>query len=81
MNKDPSLLFLHWTKSAGSFLVPSFLGPPLANPVHPPSSAAPSPEPQDKLKPLHSSTHLLQSHRYTTSWSLYPPLADHTIVL
>ncbi|MEQ2308023.1 hypothetical protein AMECASPLE_024000 [Ameca splendens] len=49
MNKDSSLLLLHWIKSAGSLLIPSFLGPPPANPVHPPSSTAPSPETPDVL--------------------------------
>ncbi|MEQ2293617.1 hypothetical protein AMECASPLE_035395, partial [Ameca splendens] len=52
MNKDSSLLLLHWIKSVGSLLIPSFLGPPPANPVHPPSSTAPSPETPDPLTSL-----------------------------
>ncbi|MED6288280.1 hypothetical protein CHARACLAT_024996 [Characodon lateralis] len=52
MNKDSSLLLLHWIKSAGSLLIPSFLGPPPVNPVHPPSSTAPSSETPDPLTSL-----------------------------
>ncbi|MED6245643.1 hypothetical protein ATANTOWER_006013 [Ataeniobius toweri] len=49
MNKDSSVLLLRWIKPAGSLLVPSFLGPPSANPVHPPSSTAPT---SDTLGPI-----------------------------
>ncbi|MED6248113.1 hypothetical protein ATANTOWER_026874 [Ataeniobius toweri] len=52
MNKDSSLLLLHWIKLAGSLLIPLFLGPPPANPVHSPSSTAPSPETPDPLTSL-----------------------------
>ncbi|MEQ2303260.1 hypothetical protein AMECASPLE_014926 [Ameca splendens] len=52
MNKDSSLLLLHWIKSTGSLLIPLFLGPPPANPVHSPSSTAPSPETPDPLTSL-----------------------------
>ncbi|MEQ2250454.1 hypothetical protein ILYODFUR_001042, partial [Ilyodon furcidens] len=50
MNKDSSLLLLHWIKSTSSLLVPSFLGPPSANPVHPPLSTAPT---SDTLGPIY----------------------------
>ncbi|MEQ2251327.1 hypothetical protein ILYODFUR_009833 [Ilyodon furcidens] len=43
MNQDPSHLLLHWTKSTGSLLTPSFFGQPPANPVHPPPSTVPTP--------------------------------------
>ncbi|MEQ2222800.1 hypothetical protein ILYODFUR_030191 [Ilyodon furcidens] len=44
MNQDSSLLLPHWIKPAGSLLIPSFHGSPSVNPVHPPSSIAPTTE-------------------------------------
>ncbi|MED6250282.1 hypothetical protein ATANTOWER_028451 [Ataeniobius toweri] len=44
MNQDSSLLLPHWIKPAGSLLIPSFCGSPSVNPVHPPSSIAPTTE-------------------------------------
>ncbi|MEQ2289026.1 hypothetical protein AMECASPLE_029001 [Ameca splendens] len=44
MNQDSSLLLPHWIKPAGSLLIPSFCGSPSVNPVHPPSSVAPTTE-------------------------------------
>ncbi|MEQ2302818.1 hypothetical protein AMECASPLE_010621 [Ameca splendens] len=44
MNKDSSLLLLHWITPAGSLLIPSFLGSPSMNPVHAPPSTAPTSE-------------------------------------
>ncbi|MED6257560.1 hypothetical protein ATANTOWER_026817 [Ataeniobius toweri] len=44
MNKDSSLLLLRWITPAGSLLIPSFLGSPSTNPVHPPPSTAPTSE-------------------------------------
>ncbi|MEQ2285846.1 hypothetical protein AMECASPLE_036150 [Ameca splendens] len=49
MSKDSNHSLLHWTSPVGSLLVPSFLGPPSANPVHPPSSTAPT---SDTLGPI-----------------------------
>ncbi|MED6284060.1 hypothetical protein CHARACLAT_015386 [Characodon lateralis] len=47
MNKDSSLLLLGLNRLAAS----SFLGPPPANPVHPPSSTAPT---SDTLGPINN---------------------------
>ncbi|MEQ2231102.1 hypothetical protein ILYODFUR_035988 [Ilyodon furcidens] len=42
--RPPSLLLLRWITPAGSLLIPSFLGSPSTNPVHPPPSTAPTSE-------------------------------------
>ncbi|MEQ2294199.1 hypothetical protein AMECASPLE_001572 [Ameca splendens] len=44
MNHVSSLLLPHWIKPAGSLLIPSFRGSRSVNPVHPPSSIAPTTE-------------------------------------
>ncbi|MED6251426.1 hypothetical protein ATANTOWER_030547, partial [Ataeniobius toweri] len=44
MNQDSSFLLPHWIKPAGSLLITSFRGYPSVNPVHPPSSIAPTTE-------------------------------------
>ncbi|MEQ2237939.1 hypothetical protein ILYODFUR_028329 [Ilyodon furcidens] len=44
MNQDSSLQLPHWIIPAGSLLIPSFRGSPSVNPVHPPSSIAPTTE-------------------------------------
>ncbi|MEQ2254003.1 hypothetical protein ILYODFUR_038434, partial [Ilyodon furcidens] len=44
MNQDSSLQLPHWIIPAGSLLIPSFRGSPSANPVHSPSSIAPTTE-------------------------------------
>ncbi|MEQ2299104.1 hypothetical protein AMECASPLE_012046 [Ameca splendens] len=76
MNKDSRLLILHWIKSAGSLLVPSFHGPPSANPVHPPSSTAPT---SDTLGPINilALQYSVSSLTGKQSFGLStPPLAD-----
>ncbi|MEQ2226338.1 hypothetical protein ILYODFUR_026459 [Ilyodon furcidens] len=59
MNQDSSLLLPHWIKPAGSLLIPSFCGSPSVNPVHPPSSIAPTTE---TLGPS-----IILAHQYSVS--------------
>ncbi|MED6289442.1 hypothetical protein CHARACLAT_002824 [Characodon lateralis] len=73
MNQDSSLLLPHWIKPAGSLLIPSFCGSPSVNPVHPPSSIAPTTE---TLGPSIILAHQYSQSPQSTSWSLHPPLAD-----
>ncbi|MEQ2234846.1 hypothetical protein ILYODFUR_035592, partial [Ilyodon furcidens] len=79
MNQDSSLLLPHWIKPAGSLLIPSFRGSPSANPVHPPSSIAPTTE---SLGPS-----IILAHQYSQSpvqrvnnFLVSPPLSGGSLL-